>query len=111
MRTATRLKAAAAAAGLFVAGAVAGGLALRPGSRVPVPTASAPKVQVIHKRRVRTIHLKAPQRASANAAAAPPATAAPTTTQAPAPVTSRTSPGAGGGAGGGDDRAEVERDD
>jgi|SRR5512132_1689886 hypothetical protein len=111
MRTTTRLKAAATATGLFVAGAVAGGLALRSGKPVPVSASSAPPVQVIHKRKVRTIHVKSPHPAAASAPAAPSASAAAVTAPAPTPVSSRTSPGAGGRSGGGDDGGEVERGD
>src|SRR4051794_37564931 len=111
MRTTTRLKAALAATGLFVAGAVAGGLALRPGKSAPLSASAAPPVQVIHKRKVRTIHVKAPRSATATTQSAPPASAAPITSPAPTPVSSRTSPGAGAGGGGDEAGREAERGD
>jgi hypothetical protein len=109
MKSSSRLKRGAMAAALFVSGLAAGGLALRSGSSNPVPAAQPRSIQVVHKRKVRTVHVN-PSGASGSSAPAPAVAPAPASAPAPTPVSSRTSPGAAGGGGGGEG-GEVERGD
>ncbi|GAG34088.1 unnamed protein product, partial [marine sediment metagenome] len=61
MRQISRFKTAALMTALFVGGAAAGGLASHPGggsSTTGNPNAAALPPKVIHKRKVRTVHVK-----------------------------------------------------
>jgi hypothetical protein len=111
MRSSQRLKRAALAIALFAAGAVAGDFAVRGSKSTPVPDVASAPVQVVHKRKVRTVHVH-PRAASAGgqSAVAPSTAAATTSVPAATPVSSQTSPGAAGGGGGGDG-GEVELGD
>jgi hypothetical protein len=107
----TWLKRASLAIALFAAGAVVGDFVVRGSKSQPVPEVASAPVQVIHKRKVRTVHVH--PRASAatgTSGVAPAASASPASTATATPVSSRTSPGAVGGAGGGEG-GESEHDD
>jgi hypothetical protein len=102
------LKRASLATALFVAGAVAGDFAVRGTNGTSAPAASSAPVEVIHKRKVRTVHLH--PKTAAPAAVTPAAGAAPSAVATATPVSSRTSPGAAAGGEGGEG-GEVERGD
>jgi hypothetical protein len=125
MKRLNRIRIAAISAAFFLGGLTAVGFgfqASRDSTATPV-TVVRPKVQVIHKTRVRTVHVR-PKRAhpapapAAPAAAAPPgpavqpAAAPQVVAQAPKRVKSRVSPTGRGGEGReGDDRGEHEGHD
>jgi hypothetical protein len=110
MRSSAGLKRAALAAALFVSGLVAGGLALRSTSN-PIPAAQPAPIQVVHKRKVRTVHVRPAGSAGSSSTNAPSTATAPVSAPAVTPVSSRTSPGAAAGGGEGGDGGEVERGD
>jgi hypothetical protein len=106
MRQMSRFKTATLMTALFVGGAAAGGVASQSGGGAGTktqPTAATLPPKVIHKRKVRTVHVK--PKASAAASTAPvsaayvPASAP--ASYSPTHVTSSTSGGAGGAGGGG----------
>ena len=74
MRSTIWMKRASLAIALFVAGAVAGDLAVRGSQSAPGSEVASAPVQVAHKRKVRTVHTKPSANSSAGA---PAATAAP----------------------------------
>ena len=115
MKAKYRLLAAGSAILIFASGASVGGVLLQPAKKTVQPTIAAaplkPRVQVVHRTRVRHVMVRpkksnAPSAATSGAvappapavSAPPPARVQPVSTYKPKP-TSRTSPG-GGGAGG-----------
>jgi hypothetical protein len=108
MKSVAWLKRVSIGIALFAAGAAAGDFAVRGGKSAQVSQAAAPPVQVVHKRRVRTVHVHPQGGAMSATPAAAPAAAPAASTAAPMPVTSRTSPAAGGAGGGGEGTGEAE---
>lgn len=97
---------AIAATVLFIGGIIAAGLGLREDGSANGAAAVSAAPEVIHKRKIRTVHVPA----SRPAATAVPAVMAATEAPAPTPVSSRTSPGgAGAGDDEGEEHSEVER--
>jgi hypothetical protein len=115
MRQMSRLKTATLMTALFVGGAAAG-VASRPDSSATTnsqPSAATLPPKVIHKRKVRTVHVK-PKSSPATVAPAPAAyvpASVPVASYSPSHVTSRTSGGGGGGGGGEREGGEHEKDD
>jgi hypothetical protein len=105
------VKRATLAIAVFVAGAVAGDFAVRGSKSEPVPQVASAPVQVVHKRKVRTVHVHPHAVAAAGiSGATAAASAAPASSASVTPVSSSTSPGAAGGGGSGGEGGEVEHD-
>jgi hypothetical protein len=115
MRQMSRFKTATLMTALFIGGAAAG-LAARPDGSATTnsqPSAATLPPKVIHKRKVRTVHVQ-PKSSPATSAPAPAAyvpASAPVASYSPSHVTSRTSGGGGGGGGGEREGGEHEKDD
>ncbi len=97
------------ATALFIGGIVAGGFAFRPDPVSSSGSATTPP-EVIHKRKVKTVHVPSGSSATGLSADTPAGTpvATPVSAPAPLPVSSRTSPGGSAGGGGDGDDREVD---